>query len=62
MTKRTMTKAGADRFAEKLQRLAYELEYDASRLREWKPSYADAVRSISSRIGDLARNIKAEIT
>jgi len=52
-----------DRLAAKLHRLAYELETDAARLRSSDhPSYADSVRDISRKLGNLARNIEAEIT
>lgn len=59
-----MTKRQFDRLAEKLIRLAYELEHDASRVRanSCKPSYADAIKNISSRLGDLGRDMIAEIT
>lgn len=57
-----MTKRQLDRLAEKLHRLAYELEHDARRLRNSRPSYADSVKSLSSRLGNLARDMAAEIT
>lgn len=58
-----MTKKQMDRLAAKLHRLAYELETDAARLRSSDhPSYADSVRDISRKLGNLARNIEAEIT
>lgn len=58
-----MTKNQLDRLAAKMHRMAYELESDAARVRTSDhPSYADAVRGISSRLGSLARDIEAEIT
>jgi hypothetical protein len=57
-----MTKRQLDRLAEKLHRLAYELEHDAIRLRNSRPSYADSVKSLSGRLGNLARDMAAEIT
>jgi hypothetical protein len=59
-----MSKYQFDRLAEKLIRMAYELEHDASRVRadSCKPSYAEAIKNISSRLGDLGRSMIAEIT
>lgn len=58
-----ITKRQMDRLAEKYHRLAYALEHDAARVRDsWHPSYADTIKSISRRLGDLARAMEAEIT
>jgi hypothetical protein len=50
------------RLAEKLHRLAYELEHDASRLQSERPSYGNSVRDISRSLGTLARHMGEEIT
>lgn len=58
-----MTKKQLDILAAKYHRLAYALEHDALRvLRSDHPSYADSVRDISRKLGNLARSIEAEIT
>jgi hypothetical protein len=45
--------------AEKLQRLAYELEHDAARSRDFMRSdMSDAILAISSDLGNLARRMK----
>jgi hypothetical protein len=50
-----------DRLAEKLHRLAYDLEHDAARSRDFMPqNMAESVRSISSSLGTLARRMKRD--
>jgi hypothetical protein len=53
----TINKNQIARLSEKLRRLAYELEYDASRLRECQSDYADGLNHISHRLGDIARGL-----
>lgn len=50
------------RKAEKLHRLAYELEADAASVRDGcGDRYASAIDSIASRLGDLARGMKEDL-
>jgi hypothetical protein len=56
----TISKSQIARLSEKLQRLAYELEYDARRLRECRPAYADGLNQISHRLGDIGRGLHHE--
>jgi hypothetical protein len=46
-----------ERLAEKLHRLAYELEHDARRLSDDYQQDSAALRAISSRLGSLARSM-----
>lgn len=64
MSRVRKTKLTGERsIASKLHRLAYELEHDAKRIKADHGSemegIADAIRSISSHLGNLARRMEA---
>ena len=59
MAKNGLTANEYRRLIEKLHRLAYELDYDAGRLRASCPAYAgraDSVKDIARRLGNFARH------
>jgi len=61
MSIRKVKLTGDRSIASKLHRLAYELEYDAKRIRDDhnKDYLADSIRELSSRCGKLARAMEA---
>lgn len=61
MNPRKVKLTGERSIESKLQRLAYELERDANRIKADHPdqdSLANGVRAVSSTLGRLARNIE----
>ena len=56
MPQKAMTKHQVERLKNKLIRLAYELEYDAARVRSSDDRLANALKDLSSALGRVGRS------
>ena len=55
MQKKTMTPHQVERLKNKLIRMAYDLEYDAARVRSTDDRLANALKDMSSALGKIGR-------
>ena len=55
MPQKAMTKHQVERLKNKIRRLAYELEYDAARVRSSDDRLANSLKDMSSALGKIGR-------